>query len=167
MTFCYHVDQILYAASAICQCLRGAGICYLTVIYVTVLFLRSPVLKMPEASVQGTPRSGKAAQPPHALALYQEQITMAHGASSQEVKQQQPSGQAGKQQQPYIPQADREQEGRLTSSPRVRPRSPSAIEKDGTHHNPTMPAVAFIFTSQRTSNARRLVRTPNAFMVLA
>uniref|UniRef100_A0A3B3U7X8 Nuclear receptor corepressor 2 n=1 Tax=Poecilia latipinna TaxID=48699 RepID=A0A3B3U7X8_9TELE len=86
---------------------------------------------MPEASVQGTPRSGKAVQPPHALALYQEQITMAHGESSQEVKQQQPSGQAGKP-QPYAPQADREREGLLTSSPRVRPRSPSTSEKDGT-----------------------------------
>lgn len=89
-------------------------------------------VKMPEASVQGTPRSGKAVQPPHALALYQEQITMAHGESSQEVKQQQPSGQAGKP-QPYAPQADREREGLLTSSPRVRPRSPSTSEKDGMH----------------------------------
>ncbi|MED6272126.1 hypothetical protein CHARACLAT_027109, partial [Characodon lateralis] len=87
---------------------------------------------MPEASVQGTQWSGKAVQPPHALALYQEQITMAHGESSQEVKmqqQQQPSGQLSKQQS-YTPQADREREGLLTSSPRVRPRSPSTSEKD-------------------------------------
>lgn len=107
--------------------------CYVTGMYVTVLFLCFGYVKMPEASVQGTQRSesGKAAQPPHAWALYQEQITMAHGESSQEVKQQQPSGQAGKQ-QPYTPQADREREGLLTSSPLVRPRSPSASQKDGT-----------------------------------
>uniref|UniRef100_A0A3Q2Q4D6 Nuclear receptor corepressor 2 n=1 Tax=Fundulus heteroclitus TaxID=8078 RepID=A0A3Q2Q4D6_FUNHE len=95
----------------------------------------------PIASVQGTQRSGsgKAVQPPHALELYQEQIKMAHGESSQEVKlqqqQQQPSGQPSKQ-QPYAPQAEREREGLLTSSPRVRPRSPSASEKDGTQLHP-------------------------------
>lgn len=72
---------------------------------------------------------GKAALPPHALALYQQQITMAHGESSQEVKQQQ---QAGKQ-QPYNPQTERDREALHSSSPRIRPRSPSAGDKDGTH----------------------------------
>lgn len=86
-----------------------------------------------EASVQGSQRSGKAVLPPHALELYQQQITMAHGESSQEVKQQQqPSGQPGKQ-QPYIPQADRDREALHSSSPRVRPRTPTTSEKDGTH----------------------------------
>lgn len=94
---------------------------------------------MPEASVQGSQRSGgKGVLPPHALALYQQQITMAHGESSQEVKQQlqlqqqQLSGQSGKQ-QPYTSQADRDREALHSSSPRVRPRSPSAGDKDGTH----------------------------------
>lgn len=73
---------------------------------------------------------GKAALPPHALALYQQQITMAHGESSQEVKQQQQ--QAGKQ-QPYNPQTERDREALHSSSPRIRPRSPSAGDKDGTH----------------------------------
>ncbi|XP_055367301.1 nuclear receptor corepressor 2 isoform X4 [Betta splendens] len=87
---------------------------------------------MPEASMQGSQRSGggKAVLPPHALALYQQQITMAHGESSQEVKQQQQlSGQSGKQ-QPYTPQAEREREALHSSSPRVRPRSPSNGDKD-------------------------------------
>lgn len=82
---------------------------------------------MPEASVQGGHHSGgaKATLPPHALALYQQQITMAHGESSQELKlqQQQLPGQAGKP-LPYNPQMERD------SSPRVRPRSPSN-DKDG------------------------------------
>lgn len=66
----------------------------------------------------------KAAAPPHALALYQQQITMAHGESSQEGKQPQPlSGQLGKQ-QPYHPQADRDRD-----SPQIRP---SSGDKDGT-----------------------------------
>lgn len=70
---------------------------------------------------------GKAAVPPHALALYQQQITMAHGESSQEGKQQQPlPGQLGKQ-QPYHPQADRDRD-----SPQIRSRSPSSSDKDGT-----------------------------------
>ncbi|XP_063346347.1 nuclear receptor corepressor 2 isoform X1 [Pelmatolapia mariae] len=88
---------------------------------------------MQEASVQGGQQSGKALLPPHALALYQQQITMAHGESSQEVKQQQQQqqfpGQPGKQ-QPYTPQADRDREALHSNSPRVRPRSPSAGEKD-------------------------------------
>lgn len=88
---------------------------------------------MPEASMQGSQQSGggKAVLPPHALALYQQQITMAHGESSQEAKQQQLSGQPGKQ-QPYNPQADREREALHSSSPRVRPRSPPTNDKDGT-----------------------------------
>lgn len=74
---------------------------------------------------------GKAVLPPHALALYQQQITMAHGESSQEARQQQHSSQPGKL-QPYNPQADREREALHSSSPRVRPRSPPANDKDGT-----------------------------------
>lgn len=71
-------------------------------------------------------------QPHHALALYQEQITAAHGESSQEVKQQQQhlSGQSGKQ-QPYTPQADRDREALISTSPHICSRSPSTIEKDG------------------------------------
>lgn len=82
--------------------------------------------------------SGKAVLPPHALALYQQQITMAHGESSQDVKQQQQqqqqqlSGQPGKQ-QPYNPQSDRDREALHSSSPRIRPRSPSTSDKDGTN----------------------------------
>lgn len=89
---------------------------------------------MPEASMQVSQQSGggKAALPPHALALYQQQITMAHGESSQEVKQQQLSGQPGKQ-QPYNTQLERDREALHSSSPRVRPRSPSINDKDGTH----------------------------------
>lgn len=93
---------------------------------------------MPEASMQGSPRSGggKAVLPPHALALYQQQITMAHGESSQEVKQQQQQqqllGQQGKP-QPYTTQADRDREALHSSSPRVRQRSPSNSDKDGRH----------------------------------
>lgn len=84
---------------------------------------------MPEASMQGSHHSGgaKAVLPPHALALYQQQITMAHGESSQEIKQQQQqlqlAGQPGKALS-YNPQMERD------SSPRVRPRSPSN-DKDG------------------------------------
>uniref|UniRef100_A0A3Q2YCC0 Nuclear receptor corepressor 2 n=1 Tax=Hippocampus comes TaxID=109280 RepID=A0A3Q2YCC0_HIPCM len=74
----------------------------------------------------------KAVLPPHALALYQQQITMAHGESSQEVKQpQQLSGQPGKQ-QPYSQQTERDREAPYSSSPRIRPRSPSTGDKDGT-----------------------------------
>lgn len=63
---------------------------------------------------------------PHALDLYQQQITRAHGELSQEGKQQQPlSGQLGKQ-QPYHPQADRDRD-----SPQIRSRSPSSGDKDG------------------------------------
>lgn len=85
--------------------------------------------QMPEASMQGSLHSGgaKAVLPPHALALYQQQITMAHGESSQEIKQQQQqlqlAGQPGKVLS-YNPQMERD------SSPRVRPRSPSN-DKDG------------------------------------
>lgn len=74
----------------------------------------------------------KAALPPHALALYQQQITMAHGESSQEVKQQQLPGQLGKQQL-YNPQADRDKEALCTGSPRIRLHSPSMNDKDGMH----------------------------------
>lgn len=91
--------------------------------------------------MQGGQRSGggKAVLLPHALALYQQQITMAHGESSQEVKQQQQqqqqlAGQPGKQ-QPYGTQADREREALLSSSPRIRPRSPSTSDKDGMHRS--------------------------------
>lgn len=83
---------------------------------------------MPEASMLADQHSGgsKVAPPPHALALYQQQITMAHGESSQEVKQQQLlSGQLGKQ-QPYHPQAERDRD-----SPQTRSRSPSSSDKDG------------------------------------
>lgn len=81
--------------------------------------------------MQGSQQSGagKAVLPPHALALYQQQITMAHGESSQEVKQQQLPGQPGKQQS-YNPQTERDREALHSSSPRVRPRSPSN-DKDG------------------------------------
>ena len=94
---------------------------------------------MPEASMLGIQRSGNALLPPHALALYQQQITMAHGESSQEVKQQQQQqqllGQPCKQQL-YSSQAERDREALHSSSPRVRPRSPSS-DKDGTnlHHD--------------------------------
>lgn len=99
--------------------------------HVTLIFL-SPSVKTPEASAQGSQRSGKALQPHHALALYQEQISVAHGESSQEVKplQQQLSGQPGKQ-QPYTPQADRDRDALISTSPRIRSRSPSTSEKDG------------------------------------
>uniref|UniRef100_A0A3B3CAN1 Nuclear receptor corepressor 2 n=1 Tax=Oryzias melastigma TaxID=30732 RepID=A0A3B3CAN1_ORYME len=71
----------------------------------------------PEASVQASQQSGngKVVSSHDALALYQRQITMAHGESSQEVRQlqqQQPQpllGQPGKQ-QPYTPQADRDRD---------------------------------------------------------
>ncbi|XP_024131087.1 nuclear receptor corepressor 2 isoform X2 [Oryzias melastigma] len=91
----------------------------------------------PEASVQASQQSGngKVVSSHDALALYQRQITMAHGESSQEVRQlqqQQPQpllGQPGKQ-QPYTPQADRDRDSLHSSSPRVRPHSPSINEKD-------------------------------------
>uniref|UniRef100_A0A8C8A3W6 Nuclear receptor corepressor 2 n=1 Tax=Oryzias sinensis TaxID=183150 RepID=A0A8C8A3W6_9TELE len=95
----------------------------------------------PEASVQASQQSGngKVVSSHDALALYQRQITMAHGESSQEVRQlqqqqqQQPLlGQPGKQ-QPYTPQADRDRDSLHSSSPRVCPHSPSINEKDGTH----------------------------------
>ncbi|XP_054630962.1 nuclear receptor corepressor 2 isoform X2 [Dunckerocampus dactyliophorus] len=89
---------------------------------------------IPEASVQCSQRSGgaKAVLPPHALALYQQQITMAHGESSQEVRQQQQqqlSGQPGKQ-QPYTQQTERDRDAPHSSSPRIRARSPSTGDKD-------------------------------------
>uniref|UniRef100_A0A669CAY2 Nuclear receptor corepressor 2 n=1 Tax=Oreochromis niloticus TaxID=8128 RepID=A0A669CAY2_ORENI len=100
--------------------------------------------------------SGKALPPPHALALYQQQITMAHGESSQEVKQQQQQqqfpGQLGKQ-QPYTPQADRDREALHSGSPRVRPRSPSAGEKDAKKQ-------ALGPDDPRTSNLGRSVLSP-------
>ncbi|XP_064882678.1 nuclear receptor corepressor 2 isoform X5 [Oncorhynchus nerka] len=78
---------------------------------------------------EGGPRVGvgKAVLPPHALALYQQQITMAHGESSQEAKQQQHAGQPSKQ-HPYPAHGDRDPHN--ISSPRVRPRSPSTSDKD-------------------------------------
>lgn len=91
-------------------------------------YVASSQPQMPEASIQGSHHSGgaKTTLPPHALALYQQQITMAHGESSQEVKQQQQHqlpGQPGKALH-YNPQMERD------SSPRVRPRSPSN-DRDG------------------------------------
>ena len=91
---------------------------------------------------------GKAMLQPHALALYQQQITMAHGESSLEAKQQQQQqplvpGQQLKQQQQqqhqqsYPGQAERERaereraEALRSSSPRMRPRSPTPGNKDG------------------------------------
>lgn len=101
--------------------------------------------------MQGGQQSGggKAVLPPHALALYQQQITMAHGESSQEVKQQQQqlSGQPGKQ-QPYNPQADRDREALHSSSPRIRPRSPSSSDKDGTHSS-VMTGLPFVLAESR------------------
>uniref|UniRef100_A0A665WKI8 Nuclear receptor corepressor 2 n=1 Tax=Echeneis naucrates TaxID=173247 RepID=A0A665WKI8_ECHNA len=109
---------------------------------------------MPEASMQGSQRSGssKAILPPHALALYQQQITMAHGESSQEVKQQQLSGQPGKQ-QPYTQQAERDRDALHSSSPRVRPRSPSTSDKDAKKQ-------ALGPDDLRTSNLGRAVLSP-------
>uniref|UniRef100_A0A3Q0SM03 Nuclear receptor corepressor 2 n=1 Tax=Amphilophus citrinellus TaxID=61819 RepID=A0A3Q0SM03_AMPCI len=101
---------------------------------------------------------GKVLLPPHALALYQQQITMAHGESSQEVKQQQQQqqqqfpSQPGKQ-QPYTPQADRDREALHSSSPRVRPRSPSTSEKDAKKQ-------ALGPDDLRTSNLGRPVLSP-------
>ena len=135
----YHVYQILYVANHMSHILAGRSWLVLRVWcdYNLLLFLSSFFVQMPEASMQSSQRSGgsKAVLPPHALALYQQQITMAHGESSQEVKQQQQqlSGQPGKQQQPYNPQAERDREALRSSSPRVRPRSPSTSDKDGTH----------------------------------
>lgn len=56
---------------------------------------------------------------PHALALYQQQITMAH-ESSQEAKQQQPQPTKS---QPYPG-------GRDSSSPRIRTRSPGISDRE-------------------------------------
>lgn len=98
-------------------------------------------VQMPDASMLAEQHCGgsKVVPPPHALALYQQQITMAHGESSQEVKQQQPlSGQLGKQ-QPYHPQADRDRD-----SPQIRSRSPSSSDKDGRKTASTAP-LAFRF----------------------
>ncbi|CAB1321843.1 unnamed protein product, partial [Coregonus sp. 'balchen'] len=81
--------------------------------------------QMPEGGPRGG--GGKAVLPPHALALYQQQITMAHGESSQEAKQQQHAGQPSKQ-HPYPAQGDRDPHN--ISSPRIRPRSPSTSDKD-------------------------------------
>ncbi|XP_041083927.1 nuclear receptor corepressor 2-like isoform X2 [Polyodon spathula] len=69
---------------------------------------------MPEVSLQGAPRSGKPQAPHHALALYQQQITMVH-ESVQENKA------AIKQQQQ---QAEREKQ--QSSSPHIKTRSPAA-----------------------------------------
>uniref|UniRef100_A0A3Q3GJR7 Nuclear receptor corepressor 2 n=1 Tax=Labrus bergylta TaxID=56723 RepID=A0A3Q3GJR7_9LABR len=100
---------------------------------------------------------GKAVLPPHALALYQQQITMAHGESSQEVKHQQQqqqhlSGQPGKL-QPYSSQGDREREALHSSSPRVCSRSPSASDKDAKKQ-------ALGPDDLRTSNLGRQVLSP-------
>lgn len=86
---------------------------------------------MPEASMNASQRSSgaKAVLPPHALALYQQQITMAHGESSQEVKQP-PPGPPSKQPQ-YNPQPERDLEALRGGSPRLRPRSPAPSDKDG------------------------------------
>uniref|UniRef100_A0A3P9AIK9 Nuclear receptor corepressor 2 n=1 Tax=Esox lucius TaxID=8010 RepID=A0A3P9AIK9_ESOLU len=77
------------------------------------------------------PRGGgaKAIRPHDALALYQRQITKAHGESSQEAKQQHigPSVKA----QPCPAQGDGDRDGHGISSPRGRPRSPSNSDKDG------------------------------------
>uniref|UniRef100_A0A8C8K7Y2 Nuclear receptor corepressor 2 n=1 Tax=Oncorhynchus tshawytscha TaxID=74940 RepID=A0A8C8K7Y2_ONCTS len=92
--------------------------------------LKQRAAAIPPIIPEGGPRGGvgKAVLPPHALALYQQQITMAHGESSQEAKQQQHAGQPSKQ-HPYPAQGDRDPHN--ISSPRVRPRSPSTSDKDG------------------------------------
>jgi len=101
--------------------------------------------------VQGSQRSGKAPLHPHALALYQQQITMAHGESSQEVKQQQLSGQPGKQ-HPYNSQPDRDREALQSHSPRIRPRSHTTSEKDGMHlHRGTKAFSCFNVKSRNSS----------------
>ncbi|KAL0186671.1 hypothetical protein M9458_018341, partial [Cirrhinus mrigala] len=78
---------------------------------------------MPEVSVTGRDNRpgllGKQQAMPHALALYQQQITMAH-ESSQEAKQQ--------QQQPTKSQHNTG--GGESSSPRVRTRSPGVSDRD-------------------------------------
>ncbi|CDQ90414.1 unnamed protein product [Oncorhynchus mykiss] len=86
--------------------------------------------QMPDGGPRGA--CSKAELPPHALALYQQQITMAHGESSQEAKQH--AGQPSKQ-HPYPAQGDPHN----ISSPRVHPRSPSASDKDGTNISPLSP----------------------------
>ncbi|KTG33620.1 hypothetical protein cypCar_00000980, partial [Cyprinus carpio] len=86
---------------------------------------------MPEVSVAGRdnrPRLlGKQQAMPHALALYQQQITMAH-ESSQEAKQQQP--------QPTKSQHNTG--GGDSSSPRVRTRSPGLSEREREALAPTL-----------------------------
>ncbi len=78
---------------------------------------------MPEVSVAGRDNRpgmlGKQQAMPHALALYQQQITMAH-ESSQEAKQQQPQ-----------PTKSQHNTGdRDSSSPRVRTRSPGVSDRE-------------------------------------
>lgn len=78
---------------------------------------------MPEVSVMGSGNRagllGKQQAMPHALALYQQQITMAH-ESSQEAKQQQPQPTKS---QPYPGGGD-------SSSPRIRTRSPGISDRE-------------------------------------
>lgn len=78
---------------------------------------------MPEVSVAGRDNRpgllGKQQAMPHALALYQQQITMAH-ESSQEAKQQQPQPTKS---QHYPGGGD-------SSSPRVRTRSPGVSDRE-------------------------------------
>jgi len=80
---------------------------------------------MPEVSVAGRDNRpgllGKQQAMPHALALYQQQITMAH-ESSQEAKQQQQQSQPTKSQH-YPGVGD-------SSSPRVRTRSPGVSDRE-------------------------------------
>lgn len=80
-------------------------------------------LKMPEMSVAGLDNRpgllGRQQAMPHALALYQQQITMAH-ESSQEAKQQQP--------QPTKSQHNTG--GGDSNSPWVRTRSPGVSDRD-------------------------------------
>ncbi|KAG9354845.1 hypothetical protein JZ751_001558, partial [Albula glossodonta] len=82
---------------------------------------------MPEVTAQGGARgAGKQQVPPHALALYQQQITMAHESSqegSPHSKQQ--KAQVHPQQQQ---QGDRE--AHVSSSPRIRTRSPASTPGD-------------------------------------
>ncbi|XP_064210111.1 nuclear receptor corepressor 2 isoform X6 [Anguilla rostrata] len=87
---------------------------------------------MPEASAQGGARGGGKQQvSPHALALYQQQITMAHESSqegSPHGKQQKAQVHPQQQQQQQQQQADRE--AHVSSSPRVRTRSPASTASD-------------------------------------
>lgn len=108
-------------------------------------------VQMPQMP-DGGPRGGcsKAELPPHALALYQQQITMAHGESSQEAKQH--AGQPSKQ-HPYPAQGDPHN----ISSPRVHPRSPSSSDKDGTNISPLslFPASLTLLLSLNTTPSFR------------